>query len=171
MPASVRDTVRGKVSMTPVIAVSAASDSDLTNLIHHDIDKSLRGKLEYGLSGSDKWYYNSEKDMTDSATYLIGTESFTDGSGPIHLTDDLIKYVYIRNTGTTDGSTATTADLYITLNGRDPAINAETIVVSASESIILKFKNATGVQTGMLYATTTTGTVRNIVAAVINDKG
>ena len=86
-------------------------------------------------------------------------------------TSDDVRFLFVKNSGTTDGSTATTAKLYLTLDGGDAASVADAIQVDAGEAIVLKFKAASGVDVDNLHAATSSGTVRCTVAAIIDDGG
>lgn len=163
------DTARGVVSMTPVVTIAADADADAVDAIHHDIKSTLGGKLEYAKADdNDKWFYTTSKDVTASHANLISGD-FTEG-GTAATSDD-VRYLFVKHSGTTDGSTATTAKLYLTLDGGDGASVADAIEIGANEAINLKFKSATGVDVDNLHAATSSGTVRCTVAAIIDDGG
>ena len=163
------DTARGAVSMTPVVAIAADSDADAVDAIHHDIKSSLGGKLEYEKAdANDKWFYTTSRDVTGTSADLISGD-FTEG-GTAATSDD-VRYLFVKHSGTTDGSTATTAKVYINLDGSNAASVANVIELGANEAINLKFKAATGVDVANLHVATSTGTVRCTVAAIIDDGG
>ena len=163
------DIARGLVSMTPVVTIAADSDADAVDAIHHDIKQTLGGKLEYAKAdANDKWFYSTSTDVTASHANLISGD-FTE-SGTVATSDD-VRFLFVKNSGTTDGSTATTAKLYLTLDGGDAASVADAIQVDAGEAIVLKFKAASGVDVDNLHAATSSGTVRCTVAAIIDDGG
>jgi len=163
------DTARGKVSMTPVVTIAADSDADSIDAIHHDIKGSLGGKLEYAkVDANDKWFYSTSTDVTASHANLISGD-FTEG-GTVATSDD-VRFLFLKNSGTTNGTTPTSSKVYLTLDGKDGASVASTIEIGPSESINLKFKSASGVDVQNLHATTSSGTVRCTVAAIIDDGG
>ena len=163
------DTARGRVSMTPIVTIAADSDADSVDAIHHDINRSLGGKLEYAKAdANDKWFYTTSKDVTGTSADLISGD-FTEG-GTVATSDD-IRYLFIKHSGTTDGSTATSAKVYMCFDGDDAASVSDVIEIGADEAINLKFKAASGVDVANLHAATSTGTVRCTVAAIIDDGG
>jgi hypothetical protein len=159
------DTARGAVSMTPVVTIAADSDADAVNAIHHDIKGTLGGVLEYEKAdANDKWFYTTSKDVTGTSADLI-SGTFTEG-GTAH-TADHVKYLFIKNSGTTDGSTATTAKVYVCFDAGDAASVGDVIELGAKEAINLKFKD--GLDVADVHAATSTGTVRCTIAAIIDD--
>tara|TARA_R100000306_G_C4290682_1_gene99901 strand:- start:43 stop:540 length:498 start_codon:yes stop_codon:yes gene_type:complete len=161
------DTARGVVSMTPVVTIAADADADAVNAIHHDIKGTLGGKLEYEKAdANDKWVYSASRDITGTSADLIASgTSFTEGG--TSTTSDHIKYLFLNNSGTTDGSTTTSAKVYICLDAGDAASVGDVIEVGASEAINLKFKD--GLDAADVHAATSTGTVRCTIAAILDD--
>jgi|TARA_R100000084_G_scaffold108774_1_gene72498 hypothetical protein len=163
------DKARGAVSMTPVVTIAADSDADSVDAIHHDIKSTLGGVLEYEKAdANDKWFYSTSVDVTASHANLISGD-FTEG-GTAATSDD-VRFLFVKHSGTTDGSTATTAKLYLTFDGGDGAAQADAVEVGANEAIVLKFKSASGVDVDNLHGATSSGTVRCTVAAIIDDGG
>jgi len=163
------DKARGKISMTPVVTIAADSDADAVDAIHHDIKGSLGGKLEYvAVDAFDKWFYSTSTDVTASHANLI-SGNFTSG-GSIATSDD-IRFLFLKNSGTTNGTTSTSSKIYLTLDGGDGASVSDAIEIGPNESINLKFKSSSGVDVDNLHAATSSGTVRCTVAAIIDDGG
>ena len=161
------DTARGVVSMTPVVTIAADSDADLVDAIHHDIKQSLGGKLEYAKAdANDKWVYSASRDITGSSADLIANgTAFTEGGTT--TTSDHVKYLFLKNSGTTDGSTSTSAKVYICLDAGDAASVGDVLEIGAGEAINLKFKD--GLDAADIHAATSTGTVRCTIAAILDD--
>jgi hypothetical protein len=161
------DVARGAVSMTPVVKIDADSDADTVDAIHHDIKGTLGGALEYTKAdASDKWVYSTSTDVTGSSADLIpASTAFTEG-GTTQAADH-VKFLFVKNSGTTDGSTATTAVVYICLDAGDAASVGDVLEIGANEAIILKFKD--GLDAADIHAATSTGTVRCTVAAILDD--
>ena len=161
------DTARGAVSMTPVVTIAADSDADSVDAIHHDIKGTLGGKLEYEKAdANDKWVYSASRDLTATSADLIASgTAFTEGGTT--ATGDHVKYLFLKNSGTTDGSTATSAVVYICLDAGDAAAVGDVIEVGANEAINLKFKD--GLDAADVHAATSTGTVRCTIAAILDD--
>ena len=161
------DTARGAVSMTPVVTIAADSDADSVDAIHHDIKGTLGGKLEYAKAdANDKWVYNASRDITGTSADLIAAgTSFTEGG--TSATGDHVKFLFIKHSGTTDGSTATSAVVYICLDAGDAASVGDVIEIGKDEAINLKFKD--GLDAAAIHAATSTGTVRCTIAAILDD--
>ncbi len=159
------DTARGIVSITPVVTIAADADADAVDAIHHDIKQSLGGKLEYAKAdGNDKWFYSTTTDVTASSADLISGD-FTE-TGTI-ATGDHVKFLFIKNSGTTDGSTATAAVVYVCLDAGNAASAGDVVEIGANEAIVLKFKD--GLDVADIHAATSTGTVRCTICAIIDD--
>lgn len=159
------DIARGAVSMTPVVKIDADLDADSVEAIHHDIKQSLGGKLEYTKADeNDKWFYSTTRDLTASSADLI-TGDFTQ-TGTVS-TSDHVKFLFFKNSGTTDGSTTTAAVVYICLDAGNAASVGDVVEIGAGEAIVLKFKD--GLDVADIHAATSTGTVRCTVAALIDD--
>jgi len=161
------DTARGAVSMTPVVTITADSDADSVDAIHHDIKGTLGGVLEYAKAdANDKWVYSTSRDITGTSADLItaGT-AFTEGGTT--TTSDHVKYLFLKNSGTTDGSTSTSAKVYICLDADDAASVGDVLEIGAGEAINLKFKD--GLDAADIHVATSTGTVRCTIAAILDD--
>jgi hypothetical protein len=153
--------------MTPVVTVTADSDSDSVDVIHHDIKQTLGGKLEYAKAdANDKWVYSASRDITGSSADLIANgTAFTEGGTT--TINDHVKYLFLKNSGTTDGSTSTSAKVYICLDAGDAASVGDVLEIGAGEAINLKFKD--GLNAADIHAATSTGTVRCTIAAILDD--
>ena len=200
------DKVQGSIAFTPIVEIIADSDADAVNAIHHNINSSLGGQMTYSFGGNDKWYYAPNIIVTSSSTVLIsqtsddatvlvgatgdpaspneaaGTEAhFTEG-GNIDANVDDVKFIFIKNTGTSDTSdTATTNSVYLTLDA-GTAVNTgeDAIEIAAGEAWMGKVNNIVDdfrVITGQSNAAGTaaevngSASVRCTVAAVIDDGG
>tara|TARA_R100001530_G_C4197927_1_gene123955 strand:- start:8 stop:505 length:498 start_codon:yes stop_codon:yes gene_type:complete len=161
------DTARGVVSMTPVVSIAADADADTIDAIHHDIKQTLGGKLEYAKAdANDKWVYSTTVDVTGTSADLIASgTAFTEGGTT--TTSDHVKYLFIKHSGTTDGSTATSAVVYICIDAGDAASVGDVIEIGKDEAINLKFKD--GLDAADIHAATSTGTVRCTITAILDD--
>lgn len=161
------DTARGSVSVTPVVTVTADADSDAVDVIHHDIKSALGGKLEYiKADANDKWVYSASLDVAvGNADLIAAGTSFTEGGTT--TTNDHVKFLYLHNSGTTNGTTATASKVYLTLDGGDPAAQSDTLEIGANESIVLKFKD--GLDAANVHSATSSGTVRCTICAILDD--
>jgi|TARA_R100000501_G_C2576201_1_gene81198 hypothetical protein len=201
------DRAQGAVSFTPIVTIAADSDADAVDAIHHNIKGALGGDLTYTVNDSnDKWYYapnvivtNSSLDLISSAdddnTDLVGATGdpaslneaagsaahFTEG-GNVDASADDIRFLFIKNTGTSDTSnTTTTNSVYLCLDDGTAAHNAEdAIEIAAGEAWMARVNNIVGDFTiisgapdaGDVAATVNSSTsVRCTVAAIIDDGG
>ena len=139
------DKVQGAISFTPIVEVTADSDSATLTAIHHDIAGSLGGTMTYDFGTDDRWYYAPNAIVTEAAdkelictaagpglSALIGTTgSHTDSSEAAgiscHFTDhvsqeidgtaDDVRFLFIKNTATSDTSgTVATRSVYFALD-------------------------------------------------------
>ena len=195
------DKVQGAISFTPIVTIAADADADAVNAIHHNIKGSLGGEMTYSFGANDKWYYAPNVIVTSSSTVLIsqtsddytvlvgatgdpaspneaaGSEAhFTEG-GNLDASADDIKFLFIKNTGTSDTSnTATTDSVYLTLDA-GTAVNTgeDAIEIAAGEAWMGKVNNIVDdfrIIAGQANAGGTTRTnVRCTVAAAIDDGG
>ena len=195
------DKVQGAISFTPIVTIAADADADAVNAIHHNIKGSLGGEMTYSFGANDKWYYAPNVIVTSSSTVLIsqtsdnytvlvgatgdpaspneaaGSEAhFTEG-GNLDASADDIKFLFIKNTGTSDTSnTATTDSVYLTLDA-GTAVNTgeDAIEIAAGEAWMGKVNNIVDdfrIIAGQANAGGTTSTnVRCTVAAAIDDGG
>ena len=200
------DRAQGAVSFTPVVTIAADSDADAVDAIHHNIKTSLGGDLTYTAGADDKWYYAPNVIVTATSTQLIsvtaddytdlvgatgdpaspneaiGSEAhFTEG-GNIDASADDIKFLFIKNTGTSDTSnTSTTNSVYLTLDA-GTAVNTgeDAIEIAAGEAWMSRVNNIVDdfrIISGQANAAGTAATVnsstsvRCTVAAIIDDGG
>ena len=199
------DKVQGAISFTPIVAIAADDDADTVNAIHHDIANTLGGEMTYSFGANDRWYYAPNCIVTNSAdkelictaanpglTALIGASgSHTDSSeaagSDCHFTDsasddirgdqDDLKFLFIKNTGTSDTSNTSTGEsVYFTIDDAT-AVNTgqDVIEVAANEAWMGRVNNLVSdfiIRTGVANAGGAgTGNVRCTVVAVIDDGG
>ena len=179
------DTGRAAVSMTPVITITADDDADAVNAIHHDFGGALGGKLEVDTSSgftAVKWW-GGEYLVAASSADLIGGHTtgtyygsdavvgdFTDGTALV--TTDEVKMVCIENLAFSDTAktTASTAKIYVCLDGGDAASVIDVVEIGPNESIVLKFKTgAAGVDIANLHAASSSGNCLVKVCALVDD--
>tara|TARA_R110002012_G_scaffold311367_1_gene520836 strand:+ start:209 stop:820 length:612 start_codon:yes stop_codon:yes gene_type:complete len=201
------DTARGKISMTPVVTIAADSDADSIDAIHHDIKGSLGGPLTYAAAdANDKWFYapnvivtsTSEELIADdsNATDLVGASGdqtngpneavgaaveTTDGTA-VDCDDDKVRFLFIKNTGTSDTSnTTTTNSVYFSLNNGTVAHNTNNIIeIGAGEAFMARVNtwvdeihiiSGQARQAGAAATVNGSTSVRCTVVAIIDDGG
>ena len=117
------DRAQGNISFQPIVTIAADADADAVDAIHHDIKRSLGGKLTFTVAdGDDKWFYapnviavNASQELfgaSDNATDLVGA-SGDQSNGPneaagaaVTFTDDSLAdcdadklwFLFIENT-------------------------------------------------------------------------
>jgi len=204
------DKVQGAISFTPIVEIAADDDAAAVNAIHHDIGSSLGGEMTYTFGGNDRWYYAPNCIVTNAAdkelictaanpglTALVGASgSHTDSSeaagSDCHFTDsasddivgnaDDVRFLFIKNTGTSDTSgTTTTNSVYLTMDDGTAANTTEdaiqiaageawmgTVNNLASDFIIISGQANAGGAAATVNGSTS---VRCTVVAVIDDGG
>ena len=99
---------------------------------------------------NDKWFYgliivtNSSADLIAGKFLQLATGTDT-GSSPADITtSDLVKFLFIKNTGTTDGSTASNESIMICFDGGAAAYNlVDGLEIGSGESWYGKLPNTT----------------------------
>jgi len=172
------DKCNGAVSMTPIVTVTSDDDGDGMDVIHHDIKKTLGGKLEFvATTANHKWFYHPANIISANGDLIPGTghtdNKFTDGSATVATGDD-IRFIFIKHLGH-DGADPPVASIKgtdfvcFTLDGGDAGTSADVICLDSGESIVLKFKNVSGVDCSKLHADVLGANVAVQVAAMIDD--
>ena len=124
---------------------------------------------------NDKWFYKLVTVVhTSNTTDLISGNYIESGYEEI-ATGDKVKFLFIKNTGTTNGTTSTEESILISLSGATVAYNSEdTIEIGAGESWYGKLPNVT---VGNIHARAANAgavsdgdaSVQCIVAAILDD--
>ena len=131
---------------------------------------------------NDKWFY-SLVNVTASSGDLIAGNFLCDSAGvavgssnpAIRDASDLVRFLFIKNTGTTDGSSSTTRSVYVCFDGGTAAYNTgDVLEIGNGESWYGKPTNTIvgnihAVTGNALGAAAGSGNIQCIVAAVIDD--
>ena len=133
-------------------------------------------------NSSEKWFYgiinvphNTGSVDLIGAEYLSNSAGKNTGSSTVNITTaDKIKFLFIKNTGTTDGSSSTDESIMLVLDGSTVAHGStNAIEISSGDSWFAKLPNTT---VGDLHAisadpdqTVGGGNVQCIVAAILDD--
>ena len=153
-------------------------------LLPDEITKTL-SNLTYSYTpadANDKWFYrlinvtNSSADLISGA-FLSKSDGEATATAAVDIAagSDLVKFLFIKNTGTTDGSTTTDESIYICFDGGTAAHNlADAIEIGAGESWYGKLPSTI---VGNLHAvsgdsgasSSGEGNVQCVVAAIIDD--
>ena len=196
------DRVQGKISFTPIVTLAAGVNSDEEDTIQHDIKQALGGEMNVtARSAADKWYYAPNLIANtigspmivysgDGLTILTGasgnvndpnepgdsTPVFTDGVTIDH-DDDRLRWIFIKNTGTSDiYGTKTTDSVYIRLGTSAAWNHGWNNEIPAGEAWMTRMNtgytepNDVYIETGQANgAGAGTGYVRCTVVAMIED--
>ena len=118
------DKLQAKISLAHIVEQAADSDGGrVTNVLHSEIPK-LGGNMTYNIIAEDRIYYapntiatttsNELLVNTSDNTTLTGAKTTYTNGDSIDGSADHVKYIFIRNTGTsdTDGTTTTNSVYY-----------------------------------------------------------
>tara|TARA_X000001388_G_scaffold77513_1_gene78690 strand:+ start:641 stop:1132 length:492 start_codon:yes stop_codon:yes gene_type:complete len=130
------------------------------SIFESEIKAAMRGNLDFNkastATGSHKWLYASVS--VNSTGALLGTGNDYMADGVAAATGDIPKFIAIKNTGTTNGSTATTDGVNILLTNTTVAYNTVgSIFIDAGEMVILKLPATTINTIGAVSVTVTNG--------------
>ena len=131
---------------------------------------------------NDKWFYglinvphNTGGVDLISGEFLSNSAGKNTGSSTASIsTSDKVKFLFIKNTGTTDGSSSTDESIMLVLDGSTVAHGStNAIEISSGESWYAKLPNTTVADLHCISAdpdqTVGGGSVQCIVAAIIDD--
>ena len=137
-------------------SISASVGSDFAK-------KAISGSLSYTpADAGDKWIYlETIVDGTTSILIQAAAEystryGRTDAAETVTATGDIVRWLCVKNTGTTNGSTATSAGVVLSLEGAAAYNNTDGIFINAGEVVFFK------------TAATTLNTLSAITVAVTN---
>ena len=167
-----------------------ANSSISASVLKDSLKPSMSGSLIYEPGdASEKWVYVERKISTASEPLLTTSDVYIDenthtGAPATVASGDVYRWVCIKNTGTTDGSTSSNEAIVVSLAGDAAAVGeVEGIMIGPGEMWVGKFPSATtqahihaisvdGSASGLGYANSTgEGTVHCIIAAVLHDIG
>ena len=161
-----------------------AADRAMVNisasLLPDNIKVNIGGTTIYDLNdvgNNNKWIYVRMQTDGTTARDLVSQagvqflNQYPDYNDTIGLTteglDDVV-FLLIKNTGTTDGSTVSTEDLYVGLSGGDLAQDSGTIVIKPNEVWYARMR---GEQLEDINAGSSSGDLAYDVFAILDDGG
>tara|TARA_Y100000593_G_C4266126_1_gene314888 strand:+ start:357 stop:866 length:510 start_codon:yes stop_codon:yes gene_type:complete len=125
--------------------------------------RAIAGSLNYTpADAGDKWIYlETIVDGTTSLLIQAAAEynkryGRTDEAETVTATGDIVRWICVKNTGTTDGSTATSSGIVLSLEGAAAYNNTDGIFIDSGEVVCFK------------TAATTLNTLSAITVAVTN---
>jgi len=162
------------------MAADRATVNVSASLLPDSMKTSIGGTTVYDLNdtgNNNKWIYvrmqtdgTTARDLVteDGIQYLNETITYTD---TISLTDeanDDVVFIAIKNDATTDGSTASTANLYVGMSGGDLAANSGTIIIGSNEVWFAKLR---GEALADINCASSSGDLTYDVFAILDDGG
>ena len=160
------------------MAADRATISISASLLPDEIKTSIGGTSVYDLNDigdNNKWTYSltiigasSEDALLASVPFLGQGTAEEGGTATVNGTDDVV-FLFIKHSGTTDGSTTTTANLHLNLS-------AGTATGSAVGDIILKpnecfFAKLGNTKIDDINADSSSGSIQAQVFAICDDGG
>ena len=134
------------------MAADKATVSVSASLLPDEIKTSVSGTTVYDiddLGNNNKWIYsltlvgNSNTDVIKASVPFLGQGTAEAGAtATANGTDDVV-FLFIKHTGTSDGSTANTDKLFLNLSAADPSGGGAVgdIVLGANECFYAKLSN------------------------------
>ena len=127
------------------MAADRATVSVSASLLPDNIKTTIGGTLVYDLNDvgdNNKWiHWRGQTDgitardlvNTNDVQYLNQTVDYDDTLAEVDEANDDVVFILIKNDGTTDGSTSSSANLYVGMSGGDLAANSGTIIIEPKE--------------------------------------
>ena len=148
---------------------------------------SIAGNLSYTpADAGDKWIYlETIVDGTTSLLIQAGAEynkryGRTDEAETITATGDIVRWIDVKNTGTQDGTTATSSGVVLSLEGAAAYDNTDGIFIDSGEVVFFKTAATTlntlsaisvTVTSGAPASPSSPGDVVVQIAAILDDVG
>lgn len=148
-----------------------------------EVKSSMSGNLDWDPKDTtEKWIYSEHQVTTTGTVDMITTAEEYLGTAVESAAGDKIKWIAIKHTGTSDGSSATSKAILVTQTGATPAFNGSTstagILIEPNELFVAKLPLTTiadlhaivvtiDSSTGVL--TVGTGEVKVRIAAILDD--
>jgi len=162
------------------MAADRATVNVSASLLPDEIKTSIGGTTVYDLNDladNNKWIYSltiigssAEDLILDGVPFLGQGTADEGGTATVKGTDDVV-FLFVKHTGTTNGSTTTTSTLSINLGAGTPTGSAVgDIVIKANECFFARIGEAsTEIQD--LNAISSSGNIQTMVFAIIDDGG
>ena len=162
------------------MAAHKATVSVSASVLPDNIKVSVGGTTVYDLNDTgdnNKWIHwrgqtdgTTARDIvnTSGIQYLNQTVDYDDTpTVTVEATDDVV-FILIKNSGTTDGSTVSTANLHVGISGGDLAANSGTIVIEPNECWFARLR---GEALSDINAGSSSGDLTYDVYAIAEDGG
>ena len=160
------------------MAADKATVNVSASLLPDEIKTSVGGTTVYDLNDlgdNNKWTYSltivgaSSEDALLASVPFLGQGTAEEGAtATVNGTDDIV-FLFIKHTGTTDGSTASTANLHLNLSGGTATGSAVgDIVLKPNECFYARLGNT---EIDDINADSSSGSIQAMVFAVCDDGG
>tara|TARA_R100001510_G_C7572032_1_gene148066 strand:- start:183 stop:674 length:492 start_codon:yes stop_codon:yes gene_type:complete len=162
------------------MAAHKATVNVSASILPDNIKVSVGGTTVYDLNDvgdNNKWIHwrgqtdgTSAQDLVSTADvqYLNQTVDYNDALGEVDEANDDVVFILIKNDATTDGSTASTSNLYVGLSGGNLAANSGTIIIEPNE---VWFARLRGEALADINCASSSGDLVYDVFAVLDDGG
>jgi len=160
------------------MAADRATVSVSASLLPDEIKASVGGTSVYDIDDigdTNKWTYsltivgNSNEDALLASVPFLGQGTAEEGAtATANGTDDVV-FLFVKHSGTTDGSTATTANLHLNLSaGTATGSAVGDIVIGPNECFFAKLGNT---EIDDVNADSSSGSIQAQVFAICDDGG
>tara|TARA_R100000781_G_scaffold107499_1_gene71757 strand:- start:839 stop:1324 length:486 start_codon:yes stop_codon:yes gene_type:complete len=161
------------------MAADRATVSVSASLLPDEIKTSVGGTTVYDLNDladNNKWIYSltlitTVEDLIKDGVNFLGQGASEEGAtASVKGTDDVV-FLFVKHSGTTDGSTATTATLAINLGaGTATGTAVGDIIIKPNECFFARI-GATGTEIQDINAVSSSGAIQAQVFAIVDDGG
>ena len=160
------------------MAADRATVSVSASLLPDEIKTSVGGTTIYDiddLGDNNKWTYSltivgaSSEDALLASVPYFGQGTAEEGATATSNTSDDIVFLFVKHTGTTDGSTSTTANLHLNLSsGTATGSAVGDIVLKPNECFFARLGNT---EINDVNADSSSGSIQAQVFAICDDDG
>ena len=161
------------------MAADKATVSVSASLLPDEIKTSVGGTTVYeldDLGDNNKWIYSltlitTVEDLIKDGVTFLGQGAAEEGAiASVKGTDD-VHFLFVKHSGTTDGSTSTTATLAINLGaGTASGTVVGDIIIKPNECFFARI-GATGTEIQDINAVSSSGAIQAQVWAIVDDCG
>ena len=161
------------------MAADRATVNVSASLLPDEIKTSVGGTTVYDLNDladNNKWIYSltlitSVEDLIKDGVNFLGQGASEEGdTATVKGTDDVV-FLFVKHSGTTDGSTATTATLAINLGaGTATGTAVGDIIIKPNECFFARI-GAAGTEIQDINAVSSSGAIQAQVFAIVDDGG
>lgn len=172
------DKFKAKISVTPIVTLAADTDGDAKDVIHHDIQKTIGGKMSFDTSnlsatGTWKWFYAPKVAVytSDSDVDIISSShgTYTDGSTPTSADKPRIIYIEHLNIDATTNLTSHANDRVSITNDGQNFADAYRLELEPGDCMVLKYKQGGSVLNGSVHVDMDQNSCFMKVLALVDD--